>query len=312
MANYLDKYYTVLGLTPEATLDEVKKAYRRLAKKYHPDRNKAAGARKRFEEIAEAYQMILNPPKRNRNEEHSEEILQKIWEEAIRKAREEARRKARMRYIKFLKEQEKKQSRAYAQALVVLVSIIALVFLVNYGLEYYKNHRINTDLGITYGQVVRVQNHQMLIQYRINGKLYEQSKWVSRATLTYVTPNGMPVLIGHVFQVEYDNSDPDYFRINFNRVSEATLESYLELAQMRLYDVFETEMAGFPDYTQRKIVNCLSHRILKDHGIDGLAHVYFFDEHPLENFSHNSFNWKRFKRRAEMDTLTFVCGITQN
>lgn len=52
--------YDVLGISRDATEEEVKKAYRRMAKKYHPDVNKAADAAERFKEVQNAYDAIMN------------------------------------------------------------------------------------------------------------------------------------------------------------------------------------------------------------------------------------------------------------
>jgi curved DNA-binding protein CbpA len=58
-------YYAVMGLPPEATEDEVRRAYRRLALQWHPDRNRGdAGAADRFKEISEAYAVLIDPVKR--------------------------------------------------------------------------------------------------------------------------------------------------------------------------------------------------------------------------------------------------------
>jgi molecular chaperone DnaJ len=54
--------YDVLGLPHNASVDDAKKAYRKLAKQYHPDVNKEAGAEEKFKEISQAYEDILNPP----------------------------------------------------------------------------------------------------------------------------------------------------------------------------------------------------------------------------------------------------------
>ncbi|MBP3038922.1 molecular chaperone DnaJ [Bacillaceae bacterium Marseille-Q3522] len=57
-------YYEVLGLSKGASKDEIKKAYRRLSKKYHPDLNKEPGAEEKFKEVKEAYEVLSDDQKR--------------------------------------------------------------------------------------------------------------------------------------------------------------------------------------------------------------------------------------------------------
>ncbi|MGI9318014.1 MAG: DnaJ C-terminal domain-containing protein [bacterium] len=57
-------YYQVMDLAEDATQDEIKKTYRRLARKYHPDVSKAANAEERFKELGEAYEVLKDPEKR--------------------------------------------------------------------------------------------------------------------------------------------------------------------------------------------------------------------------------------------------------
>ena len=57
-------YYSILGVNKTASDDEIKSAYRNLAKKYHPDINKAAEAQEKFKEISEAYSVLSDKTKR--------------------------------------------------------------------------------------------------------------------------------------------------------------------------------------------------------------------------------------------------------
>ena len=57
-------YYDILGVSKTATADELKKAYRKLALEWHPDRNKAANAHDKFKEINEAYAVLSDKSKR--------------------------------------------------------------------------------------------------------------------------------------------------------------------------------------------------------------------------------------------------------
>jgi len=57
-------YYAALGLTRDATQDDIKRAYRKLARTYHPDLNKEKGAEARFKEISEANEVLSDPEKR--------------------------------------------------------------------------------------------------------------------------------------------------------------------------------------------------------------------------------------------------------
>src|SRR5690606_2270301 len=62
----VNDFYDLLGVSRSASEDDVKKAYRKLAMQYHPDRNPAPDAEARFKEITEAYEVLRDPGKRAR------------------------------------------------------------------------------------------------------------------------------------------------------------------------------------------------------------------------------------------------------
>jgi molecular chaperone DnaJ len=57
-------YYSILGISKDASQDDIKHAYRKMSKKYHPDINKEPGAEKKFKEINEAYEVLSDEQKR--------------------------------------------------------------------------------------------------------------------------------------------------------------------------------------------------------------------------------------------------------
>ena len=57
-------YYETMGVKRDATQDEIKRAYRKLARKYHPDVSKEQGAEEKFKQVGEAYEVLKDPEKR--------------------------------------------------------------------------------------------------------------------------------------------------------------------------------------------------------------------------------------------------------
>lgn len=66
-------YYKTLGIAKGATDEDIKKAYRKQALKWHPDKNKSAAAEEKFKEIAEAYEVLSDPKKREVYDQYGEE-----------------------------------------------------------------------------------------------------------------------------------------------------------------------------------------------------------------------------------------------
>ena len=60
----MENLYNVLGVAPNASDDEIKKVYRSLAMRFHPDRNQAPGAEARFKSVTKAYEILADPAKR--------------------------------------------------------------------------------------------------------------------------------------------------------------------------------------------------------------------------------------------------------
>ncbi len=76
-------YYEVLGVSRDATADQIQRAFRTLARKYHPDVNKDPAAEDRFKEVNEAYHVLADPDTRKRYDRFGEDFRQvpEDWEQ---------------------------------------------------------------------------------------------------------------------------------------------------------------------------------------------------------------------------------------
>ncbi len=108
MPDYKD-YYTVLEIDHDAGPVEIKQAYRKMAKIYHPDISDSPDAHERFIEITEAYEILMNRDLHAyyiHRVKTDSEFMRAQWEQARREAQESARRYAKMKFEKFKQEQE--------------------------------------------------------------------------------------------------------------------------------------------------------------------------------------------------------------
>ncbi len=121
----------MLGLEPGAPIDDIKKAYRKCARKYHPDINKSDTANDRFIISTEAYQFLLaHHKKKQLDSERVREFINE-WEKY---KREQARRKAyayaRSRYTRFVNSDLYRSTKVLDKTRIIIAIIFSLLILV--------------------------------------------------------------------------------------------------------------------------------------------------------------------------------------
>jgi hypothetical protein len=128
-------YFNILQIPENATPDEIRQAYRKLAKFYHPDVNKSAGAHEKFCEISEAYEFLIKHWFPRSGAQYKKEFHQPFSEfeqtdgyrQFQQEAQERARKHAKMRYEKFRKQHEAFQESGIND-LVLLLTVCMRIF----------------------------------------------------------------------------------------------------------------------------------------------------------------------------------------
>ena len=77
-----DNYYSVLGIDKDASQQEIKKSYRKLSMKWHPDKNKSPEAELNFKKISEAYS-VLSDEKSRHHYDMTQIPIHEVWERLI-------------------------------------------------------------------------------------------------------------------------------------------------------------------------------------------------------------------------------------
>ncbi len=126
-----DQYFKILGLRSDATLDQLKKAYRKKARLYHPDLNSRLDAAEIFIAINEAYEYLDKYIRSNRGGQGSREDLLREWQDYRRaEARKRAHKHAKSRYSDFTKSKTYKTSMILNRAQLYINLSVAIFVII--------------------------------------------------------------------------------------------------------------------------------------------------------------------------------------
>lgn len=300
----MTSYYRILGLSSGASKAEIKRAYRKLALKYHPDHNKEPGAKERFLAVTEAYNYLMDPPSQS-FQSSAKKTGRSADEERRKRARAKAKAAARQRYTAFKKQQEVEQSRAYSQAVTIFVAIVLLIGAFYFGRKYFVQWQVNSDPAQTICTVVNHDARNILVSYHVDGTRYLKKYSGTRSKMWLVTPNGMPVVNGAEFTIRYKKTNPSWAILLDEDFTPKTLDLYVETIR---FEVAKNMQVDADDAR----VECLSLMAFEAFGIDGLANLFFWKESPLENFSHNSSTYESMEESAEFQRIMKDCLFAQN
>lgn len=182
MTKHIDiaNYYGILGISYPATIDEIKKAWRISARKFHPDINKSSGAKNTFQKIQEAYSVLGNKTAK----EDYDNQCKKAYEEreSILKAKKEAefkktdgnqkQKKRRTSKGKNIKKTKTKQNYLY-----YLLFIVYIIVFSSENKNYHHNQPENNESKIK--QLTDLSNKGDPQAQLILGEMYVNGDYVS-------------------------------------------------------------------------------------------------------------------------------------
>lgn len=138
-------YYKILGLPPDSSVDEIKKAYRKLARQYHPDINPSPEAKDHFILITEAYDFLMaNRDKINVDEREFNQAMEDWRKYRQDRSRKRANSYAHTSYRNFKNTKFYKTTRIFDKTTIIfsfIISILVLVYTV-FGYIFRLRHPI--------------------------------------------------------------------------------------------------------------------------------------------------------------------------
>ncbi len=300
----MHRYYQILGLPQGASVAEVKRAYRKLAFKFHPDHNPDPGARARFLAITEAYNYLINPPSVKATPQHAAQNSAKMAEEErVNRAKAAAQYAARQRYAAFKRQQEKELNRSYSQAVTIFVGILLFVGAIYFGKDYVLKSYVNGNSATTVGTLTKHyvrSTERAEVVYEANNVRSSVSVPGRHLGSMIFTPNGMPALQGLEFTVIYRKDNPYWAYVEYQKFTPRTLSAYVYNLRGTLAAKYEVE---FNDDR----LECLVLRVFNTFGVDGLANLFFWDASFMENFKHNNRTFSKMEKTAKYQAILEEC-----
>lgn len=195
MASPKDKYYQLLGITPGASETEIKRAYRKLAMHYHPDKNSSPEAADRFIALTEAYEILTNQRPAPTVTSTRRSSTTPVNPEDLKKEQEERMHAARERYARKQAEEELENERYFQQIsrgkpyrLFVRVMQICLLTSSLLFIDYFVPGKVEelTVLQYTTGNVSRGFTTYQVIGIELSSS---ERMWVETSAFHFITKN---------------------------------------------------------------------------------------------------------------------------
>ncbi len=305
---HMDNYYKILGLRTGASKQEIKKAYRKMAKRYHPDVNPGEDSEKKFIQVLEAYNYLMGERKQRKKSSFDYAGWQAAKDNLKKEAEEKAKREFREKAERMRKKRDAEQAAEYKKAIYIFFGIVLVLFCSWQGYGFYKNLVLGGSGVTTDARVKGFSTKRTYFEFVVDGQLVTTEKYTSQLGNNNMGDNGMPLKSGDVFEITYSPSSPGLNEINYQKVSSKTMFRYLEQTMAALKQVYAKEWVNLSEAEQNRKARCMCLLIIQEYGIEGLAMIVGRDYHILSYFKANSLKWYFRKRSSTFKEIVENCN----
>jgi hypothetical protein len=291
-------YYRILEVDPGATHEEIRRAYRRLAKLYHPDINRDPGAREQFLLVQKAWNILGDPSSRRSYDHYALRYTHRSGDPYTRRpapgpAAPTGRTQpytgygGRVYYRTVDDATRRQEEKTRARDWIIAGSIILLIFLIPVFGTMWEKLRLRWYGVETVAEVVNMDVSLTFFFYGDGQtQMSESFPGLFLIGTEWVIPGGMPVVPGDRFRVKYLPSYPVINKLSLAHPSEETRDRYCSMiyrrwASSQLLDTLaDGAMKAVFTYT-------LCDSLYLQFGTAGLANFYFAQT-PKEVNRHNN------------------------
>lgn len=300
-------YYRILEIDTDASQQEIRKAYRQLAKKYHPDVNKDPDAEEHFIKIQKAWQILGDPDSRTRYDFYakryphyrgSEDYLKRKPSTSYQNKKTQAYTGfgGRVYYKTTDKKNLKKEEKLRRRDIIGGVAVIILILLIPIAGKYWNSIMLHFK-GVDGTAEVINADFSLIYSFNTNGskkisKIYPELFAVGDKM---VVPFGMPVQTGDMFRVRFIPSKPENHRIMLDEPSNETLDRYCTMLYINWIE--EKNIDSLANGSMQGIfMYLLCDSVYEHFGMKGVANLYF-SHTKKETNKYN--NYQTFKKMSD-------------
>ncbi len=306
--------FQILDLEYGASMQEIKRRYRMLAKEWHPDSSKHPNAEQRFSQIAMAYERLIQWDSRGRpspGQTRFEYLRASAKKEAEEKERKAKRRKELLRKLRLKKEKaEREQAKQYRMAFGILILLAMLYFLSVQFIDWYEEDQIDSHPASTYASIVAQEPYAVHFEFYVNGKRYVDEQRVGFVRNHNKGDNGLPIKQDDRFLVNYSSEDPEYNELNFNQPDLTTFNRYISDAQTDLVELFTSSFGRMNSNDIEIKTRCVALQMFHEFGYDSWADLRYSDESFLDNGANNSITYGNFIEEEAFDKCFENCNVS--